>query len=63
MDADTLAYGMGFLTRYGRDARNRARVNWRKYQTDYYPASEDFDSPINQRVMRYANVLLLQTEA
>ena len=62
-DADTLAYGVGFLTRYGRDARNRARVYWRKYQTDYYRASEDFDSPINQRVMRYADVLLLQAEA
>jgi starch-binding outer membrane protein, SusD/RagB family len=62
-DADTLAYGVGFLTRYGRDARNRARVYWRKYQTDYYRAFEDFDSPINQRVMRYADVLLLQAEA
>jgi hypothetical protein len=62
-DADTLAYGVGFLTRYGRDARNRARVYWRKYQTDYYRAFEDFDSPINQRVLRYADVLLLQAEA
>ena len=62
-DADTLAYGVGFLTRYGRDARNRSRVYWRKYQTDYYRTFEDFDSPINQRVMRYADVLLLQAEA
>jgi hypothetical protein len=62
-DADTLAYGVGFVTRYGKDARNRARVYWRKYQTDYYRAFEDFDSPINQRVMRYADVLLLQAEA
>ena len=62
-DADTLVYGVGFLTRYTRDARNRARVYWRKYQTDYYRTSEDFDSPINQRVMRYADVLLLQAEA
>ncbi|WP_139924506.1 RagB/SusD family nutrient uptake outer membrane protein [Hymenobacter sp. DG01] len=62
-DADTLAYGVGFLTRYGKDARNRARVYWRKYQTDYYRTFEDFDSPINQRVMRYADVLLLQAEA
>jgi hypothetical protein len=63
LDADTLAYGTGFLTRYGKDARNRARVYWRKYQTDYYRTFEDFDSPINQRVMRYADVLLLQAEA
>lgn len=62
-DADTLAYGVGFLTRYGKDARNRARVYWRKYQTDYYRTFEDFDSPINQRVIRYADVLLLQAEA
>ena len=62
-DADTLAYGVGFLTRYGRDSRNRARVYWRKYQTDYYRTFEDFDSPINQRVIRYADVLLLQAEA
>jgi hypothetical protein len=62
-DADTLVYGVGFLTRYTRDARNRARVYWRKYATDYYRTFEDFDSPINQRVMRYADVLLLQAEA
>ena len=63
LDADTLAYGVGFLTRYNGDARNRARVYWRKYQTDYYRQFEDFDSPINQRVIRYADVLLLQAEA
>ncbi|PJJ48041.1 RagB/SusD family nutrient uptake outer membrane protein [Hymenobacter chitinivorans] len=62
-DADTLVYGVGFLTRYGKDTRNRSRVYWRKYQTDYYRDFEDFDSPINQRVMRYADVLLLQAEA
>jgi hypothetical protein len=38
-------------------------VYWRKYQTDYYRQLEDFDSPINQRVMRFADVLLLQAEA
>jgi hypothetical protein len=38
-------------------------VYWRKYQTDYYRTFEDFDSPINQRVIRYADVLLLQAEA
>jgi hypothetical protein len=72
VDADTLAYGAGFLGRYrsssgdpqGRDAlRLRSRVYWRKYQTDYYRTFEDFDSPINQRVIRYADILLLQAEA
>jgi hypothetical protein len=62
-DNDTQVYGVPFLTRYGGDARNRARVYWRKYQTDYYRQLEDFDSPINQRVMRFADVLLLQAEA
>ncbi|TGE28550.1 RagB/SusD family nutrient uptake outer membrane protein [Hymenobacter metallicola] len=62
-DADTLVYGVGFLTRYGRDARDRARIYWRKYQTDYYRSEEDFDSPVNHRVMRFADVLLLQAEA
>ena len=62
-DPDTLAYGVGFLTRYGQDARNRSRVYWRKYQTDYFRTFEDFYSPINMRVIRYADVLLLQAEA
>jgi hypothetical protein len=62
-DADTLVYGVGFLTRYSRDARNRSRIYYRKYATDYYRTFEDFDSPINQRVMRFADVLLLQAEA
>jgi len=63
-DNDRSVYGQGnFETRYASDARNLARVYWRKYQTDYYRTFEDFDSPINQRVMRYADVLLLQAEA
>jgi hypothetical protein len=63
VDADTLVYGVGFVTRYRRDARNLSRVYYRKYATDYYRTFEDFDSPINQRVMRFADVLLLQAEA
>ncbi|TDN39942.1 RagB/SusD family nutrient uptake outer membrane protein [Hymenobacter sp. UV11] len=63
-DTDRGVYGQdSFETRYANDARNLARVYWRKYQTDYYRTFEDFDSPINQRVMRYADVLLLQAEA
>lgn len=62
-DGDTLVYGVGFLTRYKPDSPNRTRVYWRKYQTDYYRTFENFDSPINHRVMRYADVLLLQAEA
>ncbi|TVT38364.1 RagB/SusD family nutrient uptake outer membrane protein [Hymenobacter setariae] len=64
VDNDRGVYGQGnFETRYASDARNLGRVYWRKYQTDYYRQFEDFDSPINQRVMRYADVLLLQAEA
>ncbi|MCC3151959.1 RagB/SusD family nutrient uptake outer membrane protein [Hymenobacter sp. BT770] len=63
LDADTLVYGRGFLARYAGNARDRSRTYWRKYQTDYYRNFENFDSPINQRVMRYADVLLLQAEA
>ena len=63
-DNDRGVYGTGnFETRYANNARNLGRVFWRKYQTDYYRTFEDFDSPINQRVMRYADVLLLQAEA
>ena len=62
-DGDTLVYGKGFLTRYKNGTNNSKRVYWRKYQTDYYRTFENFDSPINQRIMRYADVLLLQAEA
>jgi hypothetical protein len=64
VDGDRDVYGSGnFETRYAGNARDLGRVYWRKYQTDYYRAFEDFDSPINQRVMRYADVLLMQAEA
>ncbi|WP_316934358.1 RagB/SusD family nutrient uptake outer membrane protein [Hymenobacter sp. AT01-02] len=63
VDADTLVYGNGFLRRFKGNARDLSRIYWRKYQTDYYRTFENFDSPINHRVMRYADVLLLQAEA
>jgi len=53
----------GFQTRYKGDNFNLGRTYWRKYQSDYYRGDENFDSPINFRVMRYADVLLLQAEA
>ncbi|WP_035561390.1 RagB/SusD family nutrient uptake outer membrane protein [Hymenobacter sp. IS2118] len=63
-DNDRGVYGSGnFENRYGGNARDLGRVYYRKYATDYYRTFEDFDSPINQRVMRYADVLLLQAEA
>jgi hypothetical protein len=72
-DNDVLVYGTPFKVRYPNKIKNAAgdsvinanafRVYWRKYQTDYYRDFENFDSPINQRVMRFADVLLLQAEA
>jgi hypothetical protein len=64
VDNDRGVYGSGnYETRYAGDSTVLGRVFWRKYQTDYYRTFEDFDSPINQRVIRYADVLLLQAEA
>jgi hypothetical protein len=63
-DDDRKVYGGdNFEKRYAGDARNLGRVYWRKYATDYYRNFEDFDSPINQRVIRFADVLLMQAEA
>ncbi|MDO7877085.1 RagB/SusD family nutrient uptake outer membrane protein [Hymenobacter sp. ASUV-10] len=58
-----LVYGQTYPVRFGSNSNNLRRVYWRKYQTDYYRQFEDFNSPINQRVMRFADVLLLQAEA
>jgi hypothetical protein len=53
----------GFRNRYRGDNFNLGRTYWRKYQSDYYQGFENFDSPINFRVIRLADVLLLQAEA
>ncbi|GAB3242469.1 RagB/SusD family nutrient uptake outer membrane protein [Hymenobacter seoulensis] len=63
VDADTIVYGRGFLNRFGNNERDRSRIYWRKYQNDYHRTFENFDSPINHRVIRYADILLLQAEA
>ena len=74
LSGDTLVYDQsrpaniaagtyGFRTRYRGDNFNLGRTYWHKYQSDYYKGDENFDSPINFRVMRYADVLLLQAEA
>jgi hypothetical protein len=74
LSADTLVYDLsrpsnyaagtyGFLNRYKGDNFNLGRTYWRKYQSDYYRGDENFDSPNDFRVMRYADVLLLQAEA
>lgn len=62
-DPDTLVYGEGFNTRYPRGTPNNQRLYWRKYQNDRTRDFENFDSPINFRVTRFADVLLLYAEA
>jgi tetratricopeptide (TPR) repeat protein len=42
---------------------NPNRVLWRKYQNDRTRTFEDFFSSINVRLIRYADVLLMQAEA
>jgi starch-binding outer membrane protein, SusD/RagB family len=61
--ADTLVYGQGFNVRYPYSSPNNRRLYWRKYQNDRTRTFENFDSPINFRVIRYADVLLLYAEA
>ncbi|MFV0377961.1 MAG: RagB/SusD family nutrient uptake outer membrane protein [Mangrovibacterium sp.] len=49
---------------YGRDWQSGWGTDcfFRKYQGDYYRNNEDYYSPINLRVIRYADVLLLYAE-
>jgi hypothetical protein len=62
----TLVYGEKFSDVYaGRlndPARTDSVVFWKKYNAYYNPV-QDFDEPINFKVLRYADVLLMQAEA
>lgn len=49
-------YGRDWVAGWGSDCF------FRKYQGDYYRSKEDYYSPINFRVIRYADVLLLYAE-
>ncbi|WP_291860640.1 RagB/SusD family nutrient uptake outer membrane protein [Marinilabilia sp.] len=40
----------------------RGRVFFRKYGTDYYRDFDDYHSPVNVRLIRYADVLLMYAE-
>ncbi|MDB5013353.1 MAG: RagB/SusD family nutrient uptake outer membrane protein [Daejeonella sp.] len=49
---------------YGRSWQWDADEAWfRKYQRDYYRNNEDYYSPVNYRLVRYADILLLYAEA
>jgi hypothetical protein len=60
----TMVYGSTFASKnYNADVRNR--VWYRKYLDDYFRTNqfEVFNSPINFRALRYADVLLMYAEA
>ncbi|SFQ24478.1 RagB/SusD family nutrient uptake outer membrane protein [Hymenobacter arizonensis] len=67
----TLFSAVGTPTVYGRPFGagnnglnlNPSRYFWRKYQNDRTKSSENFFSGINIRLLRYADVLLMQAEA
>lgn len=54
----TMVYGKTFFERF----KNSKEVWFRKYQNDYHRSFEDYHSPINIRVIRFADVLLLYAE-
>jgi len=61
---DTVTYGTGFNRLFPPGTGNNRRLFWRKYLNDRtLTGPENFDSPINFRVIRYADVLLLYAEA
>jgi hypothetical protein len=60
-----IVYNRSFQERYGGDPNLRDEVFFKKYG-DYYltgTTEQDWDSGINFRVIRYADVLLMQAEA
>lgn len=55
-------YGVPYDTRFP-PGHSKHGSQWiRKYQNDYWRTSENWDSPINFKVIRYADVLLLYAE-
>ncbi len=56
--AFTDVYGQTFAQRYG----TSSEVWFRKYEDYYYRSFEDYYSPINFRVIRFADVLLMYAE-
>jgi len=56
----TIVYGRSFSAITGNP--NDQRVWYRKYLNDYFRTQETFEGPINFRVIRYADVLLMYAE-
>jgi hypothetical protein len=53
-------YGTPFITRYGATS---TAVYWKKWGEYYVLEDQNWDNPINYRVIRFADVLLMQAEA
>ncbi|WP_071892720.1 RagB/SusD family nutrient uptake outer membrane protein [Hymenobacter sp. PAMC 26628] len=60
LSSSMLVYGKTYAQRGYTD---NSEVFWRKYQNDKTRTFENYFSPIDFRVMRYADVLLMQAEA
>ncbi len=58
--------GNNRIYRFGMSVWNQAnyknRIFFRKYGTDYYRDFDDYHSPVNVRLIRYADVLLMYAE-
>lgn len=54
-----MVFGVPFTTRYGTAS---TAIFWKKWTT-YWKNFQDFDEPVNYRVIRYADVLLMLAEA
>ncbi len=58
----TVAYGRVWNEVFAADNPRRNQMYYHKYQNDYYRDFENFFSPINHRLIRYADVLLMYAE-
>ena len=53
-------YGQSFQSRYGATSNV---IYWKKWGEYYVPGDQNWDNPINYKVIRFADVLLMQAEA
>lgn len=58
--ASTDVYGQTYVQRYGPTS---TELYFKKYGEYYVPGDQDWDAPINYRVIRFADVLLMEAEA
>ncbi len=53
-------YGQSFQSRYGATSTD---IYWKKWGEYYVPGDQNWDNPINYKVIRFADVLLMEAEA